>query len=350
MIKSLRAQHNSLADASVQHDILEHAVTGKFNLVPFQQKLTESELYPLLPIALSILQVNVGKMCNQVCKHCHVDAGPDRKEIMTRHTMQQCLDVLRNNPQVGIVDLTGGAPEMNPDFRWFVTEIKSLERHVIVRCNLTIIVANKKYHDLPAFYKEHKIEVVSSLPFYTQDRTDRQRGNGVFEDSIRALKMLNEVGYGQEGNDLILNLVYNPAGAFLPPAQASLEKEYKIALMNKFGIAFNNLFAITNLPISRFLDYLLQSGNYEQYMEKLANAYNPAAARNVMCRNTLSVGWDGYLYDCDFNQMLELKVDHPINHISLFNAPLLQQRAIVIGQHCFGCTAGAGSSCGGAVT
>lgn len=350
MIKSLRAEHNILADAIVQQEILAHGRTGEFSLVPFQQKLLESKLFPLLPSALEIMQVNVGKMCNQVCKHCHVDAGPDRKEIMTRDTMLQCLQALENNPGLQVVDLTGGAPELNPDFRWFVDEIKKLRRHVIVRCNLTIIVANKKYHDLPAFYKSNKIEVVSSLPFYTQDRTDRQRGPGVFNDSIKALQMLNEAGYGIEGTGLILNLVYNPAGAFLPPSQDALTREYKNALKSRYNISFTNLYAITNLPISRFLDYLLQTGNYEQYMEKLATAFNPAAAANVMCRNTISVGWDGYLYDCDFNQMLELKVDHALNHISQFNDESLQRRHIVIGQHCFGCTAGAGSSCGGTVT
>jgi radical SAM/Cys-rich protein len=302
MIKSLRAQHNVLADASVQQEILTHGSTDGFALVPFQEKLAESGLLPLLPLAPEIMQVNIGKMCNQVCKHCHVDAGPDRREIMTKHTMLQCLQALQNNPQLRIVDLTGGAPEMNPDFRWFVEEIKKLDRHVIVRCNLTIIVANKRYNDLPSFYRKHKVEVVSSLPFYTQDRTDRQRGSGVFEDSIKALHLLNDAGYGMEGTDLVLNLVYNPAGAFLPPSQESLTREYRVALKSKFNIHFNNLFAITNLPISRFLDYLLQSDNYETYMEKLANAYNPAAAANVMCRNTISIGWDGYLYDCDFNQ------------------------------------------------
>lgn len=282
-MKSLKAQNNILADAHEQIEIIEHGETGNFALVPFQEKLKQSNLYPLKPTQIEIFQVNIGKMCNQTCKHCHVDAGPDRKEIMTKETMQQCLDVLKNNPQLKTVDLTGGAPEMNPDFRWFVEEIKKLYRHVIVRCNLTIILANKKYYDLPEFYKQHNIEVVSSLPFYTQSRTDKQRGDGVFEDSIKALRMLNAVGYGKEGTNLILNLVYNPAGAFLPPSQASLEKEYKLALMNKYEIEFNNLFAITNLPISRFLDYLLSSGNYETYMEKLVNAYNPIAAANVLC-------------------------------------------------------------------
>lgn len=350
MSKSLQAQHSFLADANEQLAILDHGQTGDYNLVPFQQKLEESGLYPLKPTEVQVFQVNVGKMCNQVCKHCHVDAGPDRKEIMTRETMQQCLIALQNNPGLQIVDITGGAPEMNPGFRWFVEEIVKLGRHVIVRCNLTIILSNKKYYDLPEFYKLHNIEVVSSLPFYTKDRTDRQRGDGVFESSINALQMLNDVGYGREGSSLILNLVYNPAGAFLPPSQHSLEKEYKLSLMNQYSIEFNNLFAITNLPISRFLDYLLQSGNYEKYMEKLVSSYNPVAAANVMCRNTISISWDGYLYDCDFNQMLDLKVACSSKHISQFNTGTLNNRNIIVGQHCYGCTAGSGSSCGGTVT
>ncbi|MEJ7829655.1 MAG: arsenosugar biosynthesis radical SAM (seleno)protein ArsS [Segetibacter sp.] len=349
-MKSLKAEHNILAESHHQIEILEHGTTDDFALVPFQQKLEESGLYPLTATGVQIFQVNVGKMCNQVCKHCHVDAGPDRKEIMTQETMRQCLDALKNNPELRTVDLTGGAPEMNPDFRWFVEEIKKLDRHIIVRCNLTIILANKKYHDLPQFYKQHSIEVVSSLPFYTQDRTDRQRGDGVFENSIKALQMLNQVGYGKEGTGFTLNLVYNPAGAFMCPPQAGLEKEYKQALMEHYGIEFNNLFAITNLPISRYLDYLLQSGNYEKYMEKLVNAFNPNAAANVMCRNTVSIGWDGYLYDCDFNQMLDLKVTCSSKHIADFNKEALDKRSVIVGQHCFGCTAGSGSSCGGSVT
>lgn len=349
-MKSLKAQHSFLAEAHQQLEIIEHGQSGDFALVPFQQKLEQSGLYPLTPTQVEIFQVNIGKMCNQTCRHCHVDAGPDRNEIMTRETMQQCINVLQKNPQLKVVDLTGGAPEMNPNFRWFVEALKKLHKHVIVRCNLTIILANKKYYDLPEFYKMHDIEVVSSLPFYTQDRTDRQRGNGVFDDSIKALQMLNKVGYGMEGTGLILNLVYNPAGAFLPPSQLSLQKEYKLSLIRQYGIEFNNLFAITNLPISRFLDYLLQSGNYESYMEKLVNAYNPVAAANVMCRNTISIGWDGYLYDCDFNQMLELKLSGESKHIKDFDIAALNKRNIIIGQHCYGCTAGAGSSCGGSVT
>lgn len=349
-MKSLKAEKNFLADALQQIEILEHGDKQGRQFITFRKKLEESKLFPLRPIQIDIFQINMGKMCNQVCKHCHVDAGPDRKEIMTIETMQQCIDVLKNNPSLKTIDLTGGAPEMNPDFRWFVEEIKKLDRHIIVRCNLTIILANKKYNDLPEFYKQNNIEVVSSLPFYTKDRTDRQRGDNVFEKSSKALQILNEIGYGKEGTGLILNLVYNPAGAFLPPSQQSLEKEYKVTLMKEFGIVFNHLFTITNIPINRFLDYLLSSGNYEVYMEKLVNAYNPVAAANVMCRNTISIGWDGYLYDCDFNQMLEMKVGIHGKHISEFNVDELNSREIMIGQHCYGCTAGAGSSCGGAVT
>lgn len=220
----------------------------------------------------------------------------------------------------------------------------------MVRCNLTIIMANKKYHDLPAFYREHEVEVISSLPFYTRVRTDRQRGDGVFDDSIKALQLLNNEGYGKENTGLVLNLVYNPAGAFLPPAQATLESEYKTALNHEFGISFNHLYAITNLPISRYLDYLLQSGNYESYMQQLVSGFNPAAAANVMCRNTISVGWDGSLYDCDFNQMLDLQVSCASSaHLGSFDPEVLMQRNIVVNQHCYGCTAGAGSSCGGSV-
>ena len=353
-MKSLKADHNKLADVHEQLVALEQGTHSDdlYRIVPFQQKLEGAGLYPLKATKVEILQINVGKMCNQVCKHCHVDAGPDRKEIMTRATMQDCVEVIKTNPSLRTVDLTGGAPEMNPDFRWFVEQIKAANPniHIIVRCNLTIIKANKKYYDLPDFFKANGLEVVSSLPFYTKDRTDRQRGDGVFEDSIKALQMLNEVGYGIEDSGLHLNLVYNPAGAFLPPSQSSLELEFKESLKKDFDIVFNNLYAITNLPISRYLDYLLKTGNYEKYMEKLVNGFNPVAAANVMCRTTISVGWDGWMYDCDFNQMLELKTDTSQQHIGGFNIQELNNRTIVVNQHCYGCTAGSGSSCGGAVT
>lgn len=347
MIKSLKVLQNPLANSSYQLNILEHSPTDRH--ASFKDKVAATGLFPLLAGGIDIFQVNMGKMCNQVCKHCHVDAGPDRKEIMTRDTMQLCLDVLANSP-IKIVDLTGGAPELNPDFRWFVEQIKALGKHIIVRCNLTIILANKRFHDLPEFFKLHQIEVVSSLPSFTQDRTDKQRGDGVFEDSIKALQMLNAVGYGKQETGLMLNLVYNPAGAFLPPSQDALEKEYKFELMKKYNISFNNLFAITNMPISRYLDYLLTTGNYDKYMDKLIAAFNPAAVANVMCRNTISVGWDGFLYDCDFNQMLDLKVNPATSqHLADFDFNLLKNREIILKQHCYGCTAGAGSSCGGTV-
>jgi len=347
MIKSLKVLQHPLASSANQLQILENDPRHKH--LSFVDKVSEIGMFPLKASGVDIFQINVGKMCNQVCKHCHVDAGPDRKEIMTVETMQLCLDVLANS-QIKIVDLTGGAPELNPNFRWFVEQIKALGKHIIVRCNLTIILANKRYHDLPEFFKLHQIEVVSSLPSFTQDRTDRQRGDGVFEDSIKALQMLNAVGYGQEGSGLILNLVYNPAGAFLPPAQEALESEYKFELMKNYAIRFNNLFAITNMPISRYLDYLLSTGNYDKYMDKLITAFNPSAVKNVMCRNTISVSWDGFLYDCDFNQMLDLKVSPTSSqHLADFSLQLLENRQIILKQHCFGCTAGSGSSCGGAV-
>ncbi len=347
MLKSLKARHEKLSDTHHQLAILGETIPMGTEPHAFTQKLREAGLYPLVPTQIEIFQVNVGKMCNQVCKHCHVDAGPDRKEIMTRDTMQQCLDALKKTT-AHTVDLTGGAPEMNPDFRWFVEELSALGKKIIVRCNLTIIVANAKYHDLPDFFKKHRIEVVSSLPYFSAAKTDSQRGEGVFEKSIKALKMLNAVGYGIKDSGLTLNLVYNPAGAFLPADQQSLENEFRKKLRDGFEIEFNNLFAITNLPVSRFLEYLLASGNYENYMEKIIAAYNPVAASNVMCRNTVSIGWDGFLYDCDFNQMLELKVTTPTSqHVSTWDTHALAAREIVVNQHCFGCTAGAGSSCGG---
>lgn len=347
-MKSLKASGSVLASSDYQLDVLRGISQNQ--LTPFQQKMEEVNLFPLKPSVISILQVNLGKMCNQVCRHCHVDAGPDRKEIMTKEVMRELLRILEQNPQLDTVDMTGGAPELNPNFRWFTEEVSRLHRKVIVRCNLTIILSNKRFNDLPEFYRSHNVEVVSSLPFFTKDRTDRQRGDGVFYQSIEALQRLNTAGYGMEDSSLVLNLVYNPAGAFLPPDQGSLEKEYRENLLRDHGIRFNNLFAITNMPISRYLDYLLQSGNYEKYMQKLVSAFNPAAAQRVMCRNTISVSYDGYLYDCDFNQMLDMKLADGLNHVSNFNLKQLAERDILICQHCYGCTAGSGSSCGGTVT
>jgi radical SAM/Cys-rich protein len=351
-MQSLLARHSRLANSGEQLSALNDGSEKMSALAKFENKLDAIGLYPLKPTKIEIFQVNVGKMCNQVCKHCHVDAGPDRKEIMTRETMEACLTALERSAAT-TVDLTGGAPEMNPNFRWFVEEITRLERKVLVRCNLTILLANKHYADLPDFYRKHKVHVVSSLPYYDKRNTDKQRGDGVFTDSIEALKRLNAVGYAQEGSGLLLDLVYNPVGAFLPAPQAGLEADFKRELQAHFGIQFNSLYAITNMPISRFLDYLVESGNLEAYMEKLVSAFNPDAARGVMCRNTVSIGWDGYLYDCDFNQMLDMNIlgaDGKRVHIGAADWRALENRAIEINQHCYGCTAGSGSSCGGNTT
>ena len=268
---------------------------------------------------------------------------------MDRKTLEMCLEIIAKH-DIPKVDITGGAPEMNAHFRWFVEECSKLGKHVMNRCNLTILRANPKYYDLPDFFAKNKVQVISSLPYFSKSLTDSQRGDGVFEDSIKALEMLNIVGYGKPGSDLILDLVYNPSGAFLPSSQSSLESEFKRQLKRKFNIEFNSLYAITNLPISRFLDYLIETGNYESYMTELAEAYNPATLDGLMCRNTLSVSWDGFIYDCDFNQMLDLKIDSPIQHISQFDHDKIMNRDILLNQHCYGCTAGAGSSCGGEIT
>ena len=349
-LNSLHKRQSDLAQANTQLEKLSNGVFANGDLPTFVQKIKESDQFPLRPNELEILQINLGYMCNQVCAHCHVDAGPDRKEIMTKETMEQCLKVIRRT-SAHTLDLTGGAPEMNSNFRWFVEEAtKAGITDFIVRSNLTIMRANKKYYDLPQFFKQHNVHVVSSMPHWTRGKTDQQRGSGVFDQSIQALQELNAVGYGLPDSHLQLDLVYNPSGAFLPGDQKSMEKDFKKALLEDFGVQFHQLFCITNLPISRFLDYLIASGNYEDYMFQLVEAYNPAAVKNVMCRNTLSVSWDGFLYDCDFNQMLELKVASKVQHISEYNEEILQNRNIIVSQHCYGCTAGAGSSCQGVVT
>ena len=347
--KSLLARNNDLANTKRQIEVLSNGQFANGELPTFAKKIAATNQFPLRPKKLEILQINMGYMCNQVCAHCHVDAGPDRKEIMTKKTMQECLNVIKKTG-AHTLDLTGGAPEMNPNFRWFVEEAAKLGiNDFIVRSNLTIIRANKKFHDLPEFFKKHTIHVVSSMPHWTRGKTDKQRGDGVFDKSIQALQELNAVGYGIPGSDLKLDLVYNPSGAFLPGNQKALENDFKKALREEFNINFNSLFAITNLPISRFLDYLIASENYEDYMYALVEAYNPEAVKNVMCTNTLSVSWDGWLFDCDFNQMLNLKVASKVNHISAYNEKLIQNRNIIINQHCYGCTAGDGSSCQGVV-
>lgn len=348
--QSLRKRKNQLANTNRQLEILNSGIFADGELPTFAKKISQTNQFPLRPKKLEILQLNLGYMCNQVCEHCHVDAGPDRKEIMTWETMQKCLEVIKNTG-AHTLDLTGGAPEMNPNFRRFVEQASLAGiNDFIVRSNLTIIRANKKHNDLPEFFKKHNIHVVSSMPHWTRGKTDKQRGEGVFDLSIKALQDLNAVGYGMPGSSLKLDLVYNPNGAYLPGNQASMEKEFKSALLEDFNIQFHHLFAITNLPISRFLDYLIASDNYEEYMYQLVDAYNPNAVQNLMCTNTISVSWDGYLYDCDFNQMLDLKIASKATHISQYNESILSHRNIVISQHCYGCTAGAGSSCQGVVT
>ncbi len=348
--QSLHKRENQLANPNRQLEILNGGIFENGELPTFAKKITQTNQFPLRPKKLEILQINLGYMCNQVCEHCHVDAGPDRKEIMTWETMQKCLEIIKNTG-AHTLDLTGGAPEMNPNFIRFVERASQAGiKDFIVRSNLTIIRANKKYHDLPQFFKKYNVHVVSSMPHWTKGKTDKQRGEGVFDKSITALKQLNAVGYGMPGSSLKLDLVYNPNGAYLPGNQASMEKEFKSALKADFNIQFHNLFAITNLPISRFLDYLIASENYEDYMYQLVEAYNPKAVKSVMCNNTISISWDGYLYDCDFNQMLGLKVASKVTHINQYNESILNNRDIVISQHCYGCTAGAGSSCQGVVT
>jgi radical SAM/Cys-rich protein len=310
----------------------------------------------LTPLAIDTLQINLTRMCNQVCRHCHVDSSPTRTEALSRAGVERCVEILVAHPQIKNLDLTGGAPELQPDFDWLVEQATALGRHVMVRHNLTVTFdghpqtqASKAY--LPAFFAKHRCEVVSSLPYYQEYFTDAQRGSGVFQKSIAGLQQLNALGYGVPGSGLLLNLVYNPVGPYLPAAQATLEADYKRELRASFGIVFNNLFTITNMPVNRFKLHLQKSGQYDSYMDKLAGAFNPGAAQGVMCRSIISVGYDGRLYDCDFNQMLEMQVAGPQGQgatIFDFDADALLARTIRFGAHCLGCTAGAGSSCGGA--
>jgi len=340
---SLASVAHPLASAAAQLRVLNDEPRARR---PFTEALATSGLTPLTATGITVFQINVGKLCNQTCGHCHVDAGPDRREIMTRETAALCIQALRAT-EIPTVDITGGAPELNPNFRWLVEQSRALGRHVMDRCNLTVLLLASQT-DLARFLAAHQVEIVASLPYYLEQQTDAQRGAGVFGSSIEALRKLNALGYGHEGSGLRLDLVYNPVGAFLPPAQHSVEADFKRELARRHGIVFNSLYTITNMPISRFLEFLLRSGNYERYMDKLVNAYNPVAAAGVMCRYTLSAGWDGTLYDCDFNQMLDLPLGFGAPaHIRDFNTALLDGRRITVGQHCYGCTAGSGSSCGG---
>jgi radical SAM/Cys-rich protein len=326
-------------------------------LPSFEEKLAEHGL-DLAPLGVETLQVNVTRLCNQACHHCHVDASPKRTEQMSRETVERCLEILARNAAITKLDLTGGAPELNPHFDYFVEAARRLGKHVMVRHNLTVTIdgnpqtGESKRH-LPEFFARHRVEVISSLPYFQEFFTDKQRGNGVFKKSVESLRMLNEQGYGKsdgaQGFGLTLNLVYNPVGAFLPAPQESLERQFKKELETKFGVVFNSLFTITNMPINRFKKDLERLGAYDEYMTRLVNSFNPAAARGVMCRSLISVGHDGKLYDCDFNQMLDLNLSEESGGTSFdFDLDKLLDRKIIFGQHCYGCAAGAGSSCGGA--
>jgi radical SAM/Cys-rich protein len=339
---TLANSRHPLADAATQRATLASLPLSR----TFDAAAAAAGHEPLRTSGISTLQINVGRRCNQACRHCHVDAGPDRTEVMPPDIVAACLSFLESH-DIPTLDVTGGAPELHPQFRHIVERARAAGRHVIDRCNLTITQL-PNYAYLPAFLAEHRVEVIASLPSFAGRQTDAQRGEGVFEQSIAALRQFNALGYGVDGSGLMLNLVTNPVGAFLPGAQQSLERDWKRELQRRHGVVFNRLYTITNMPISRYLQFLVDSGNLQGYMERLVTAFNPAAVDGLMCRSTLSVGWDGRLYDCDFNQMIELGVESaaPQTIVEAMTRSLAGRR-VVIGPHCFGCTAGSGSSCGG---
>jgi radical SAM/Cys-rich protein len=319
----------------------------------FDATLLAHHCGPLVREETRTLQINVGKLCNQACHHCHVDAGPKRSEIMPRAVAERTIELLGRSPTVEVVDITGGAPELNPNFRWLVERAANQGCHVIDRCNLTVLF-QPGMEDLGKFLAGHRVEIVASLPCYTEENVDNQRGRGVFEKSIRALRVLNSLGYGLPESPLTLNLVYNPLGPSIAPPQDRLEGDYKTRLRDGFGIEFHRLLALNNMPIQRFANFLRLNGQYAAYMSLLVNHFSPRNVPGLMCRSLVSVGWEGALYDCDFNQMLELGMTRPTAApaLSIWNVESfsgLSGQRITTGSHCFGCTAGAGSSCGGAL-
>ncbi len=321
----------------------------------YEHVLRRHQLWPLRRQQVRTFQINVGKLCNQACHHCHVDAGPKRTEIMTRATAERVIALLAASPGVESIDLTGGAPELNPNFAFLVEQARALGRQVIVRCNLTVLFVPGMDH-LPHFYRDHEVQLICSMPCYTAENVDRQRGQGVFDQSVRALRLLNRLGYGRASSPLILHLVYNPLGAFLSPPQSTLETRYREELGRLFGIEFHHLLTITNMPIKRFADQLQRWGKYDEYMGLLVNHFNPQTIPGLMCRSLVSVGWEGMLYDCDFNQMLELPIGRrgepgarPLTMWDLARLDDIEGLEIRTASHCFGCSAGAGSSCGGAL-
>ncbi|MBI3534139.1 MAG: arsenosugar biosynthesis radical SAM protein ArsS [Deltaproteobacteria bacterium] len=319
-------------------------------VLPFEDTVKNHNLN-LKRKQIKILQVNMGKLCNQACHHCHVEAGPKRTEIMDLATIDRILQLLKQSQTIETVDITGGAPELNPNFKYFVSEIHKLEKKtpltIIDRCNLTILF-EKGQEETAKFLREYRVNIVASLPCYSKENVDSQRGNGVFDKSIRALLLLNTLGYGKDGTSLTLDLVYNPLGAFLPPSQKTLEKDYKKELKKLFGIEFNRLFTITNMPIKRFLKQLEREARLQEYMNLLVQSFNPKTAENIMCRDLVSISWDGQLYDCDFNQMLEIPIHLKKNTLwTIESLEELARQNIVFAEHCYGCTAGNGSSCSG---
>ena len=322
-------------------------------MLDFDATLEAQALSPLRRAAVSTLQVNVGKRCDLACHHCHVEAGPNRTEMMDERTADRVIELLERNPGVRTLDLTGGAPELNAQFRRLVRGARALGREVIDRCNLTVLFQPGQ-EDTAEFLAEQCVKVVASLPCYTKENVERQRGRDVFDRSIEALRILNALGYASPGSGLALDLVYNPLGASLPPAQGALEEQYHKELNELFGLRFDALVTITNMPIKRFAHALLRDGLHEAYMSLLVNHFNPGTVSALMCRHMLSVGWDGQLYDCDFNQMLAIPLgvapESPRTVWELGDLDALSGRGIATAEHCFGCTAGAGSSCGGALT
>ncbi|MAE70956.1 MAG: radical SAM protein [Gemmatimonadetes bacterium] len=340
---TLATQHSHPAEPVQQMKRLESLDLS----TSFEAAIATTPLGELRSTEVQTLQINVGKRCNQECRHCHVGAGPDRREVMPDEVVDACLSVLCER-EIPNLDITGGAPELHPRFEEIITTAARAGRHVMDRCNLTILTV-PAYRHLPRFLGDNRVEVVCSLPYYNARETDAQRGDGVFQRSIEALRMLNEVGYGRKDGKSILTLVANPVGAFLPAPQSCLEDDFREELRKRHGVEFSRLITIANMPIARYLDWLDRSGNTDRYMAKLVSSFNGAAALSVMCRNTISVRWDGALYDCDFNQMLDMKMlnGYP-GDIFAFDGALLHGRRIAVGPHCFGCTAGQGSSCGGA--
>lgn len=350
---SLRYRRSPLAGAEEQIRQLDAVPIsiGPTATGNFFADLQKSGWETLKPAKLEIFQINLGKLCNMTCRHCHVDSGPDRtEENMDKETVDACIEAIRTSG-AHTVDLTGGAPELNPHFEYLVDTVTQMGKHVIDRCNLTILTV-RKYQHLPTWFAERGVEVVCSLPHYRQLGTDAQRGDGTYEKSLKALKMLNEAGYGAGNPNLQLTLVTNPVGAFLAGSQGSLEVEWKNALKKNHGVSFDRLIALNNMPMSRYLEWLLEKGKLEEYMERLINAYNPMTIEGLMCRNTLSVSWDGKLYDCDFNQQLDMEIEFPdkkTQHVRDFDLQSWLQHDIKTERHCYGCTAGAGSGCGGAI-